>query len=690
MSRTGLRATDQAPTDRPADRLIPDALRAAGPALLFGLRLWAATSLALYVAFWLELDNAYWAATTAAIVCQPSLGASLRKASFRMIGTAIGAVAIVILAACFSQDRIGFLTGLAVWSAACGFTATILRNFASYGAALAGVTAVVIASDVFGATGGVNGEIFTLALTRSSEICIGIVCASIVLVGTDFGRARRRLAIQFAALCAEITGGLAGTLAKPIGEEMRSVRRDLIRRVIALDPVIDEAIGENSDLYHRSRGLQAPLEGLFTALSGWRMVANHLKLLPNDQRQQEADKVLRGLPRELRSAPVQGDATHWIADPARLQRVCAVAVRALVALPADTPSLRLLADGTAEALTGMSRALNGMLMLTASDHGGAQPRVAQLQLGVPDLLPALVDATRVFIVIGVVELFWIGTAWPSGASAVTWSAIFVITSPPNTDQAYAIAKGRLLGISLAAALAAIVKFAMLPGSETFHGLGIAIGLVLVPVGVLSALRWQEAAVFGATASWFIPLMAPANQMTYDTLQFYNSALAIIAGAGAATVAFRLLPPLSPALRARRLLALTLRDLRRLATAPIPPPRDGWESRVYSRLAMLPEQAEPLQRAQLVAALSVGTETIRLRRLARRIDLAPGFEGALNAVARGNSAAAIKCLAEIDRILAALPIAGRRASITLRARASIRAISEALAQHATYFGVGETA
>ena len=56
-----------------------DALRAAGPPLLFGLRLWASVCLALYVAFWLELDNAFWAGTTAAIVCQPHLGASLRK-----------------------------------------------------------------------------------------------------------------------------------------------------------------------------------------------------------------------------------------------------------------------------------------------------------------------------------------------------------------------------------------------------------------------------------------------------------------------------------------------------------------------------------------------------------------------------------------------------------------------------------
>ena len=78
-----------------------------------GLRLWAAVSLALYFVFWLELDNPHGAGTSAAIVYQPSLGASLRKALFRMIGTVVGAVAIVVLTACFPQNRIGFLMGLA-------------------------------------------------------------------------------------------------------------------------------------------------------------------------------------------------------------------------------------------------------------------------------------------------------------------------------------------------------------------------------------------------------------------------------------------------------------------------------------------------------------------------------------------------------------------------------------------------
>jgi uncharacterized membrane protein YccC len=97
---------------------LTDALRAAGPPLLFGLRLWASVSLALYVAFWLELDSAYWAGTSAAIVCQPQLGASLRKGWFRMIGTLVGAVMSVVLTACFPQDAALFLGGLAAWGAA--------------------------------------------------------------------------------------------------------------------------------------------------------------------------------------------------------------------------------------------------------------------------------------------------------------------------------------------------------------------------------------------------------------------------------------------------------------------------------------------------------------------------------------------------------------------------------------------
>src|SRR5258707_14079369 len=138
MSRAGLWATDLAQANRADEGPIVVALRSAGPALLFGFRLWAAAALALYIAFWLQLDNAYWAGTSAAIVSQPSLRASLRKGWFRMVGTVVGAASIVVLTACFVQDRLGFLVALALWGATSGLVATLLRNFAGYAGALAG------------------------------------------------------------------------------------------------------------------------------------------------------------------------------------------------------------------------------------------------------------------------------------------------------------------------------------------------------------------------------------------------------------------------------------------------------------------------------------------------------------------------------------------------------------------------
>src|SRR5258708_29619161 len=209
---------------------LANAARTAGPPMLFGLRLWASVCLALYVAFWLELDNASWAGTSAALVCQPLLGASLRKGWFRMIGTLVGAVAIVMLTACFPQNRAGFLIGLALWGAVCAFVATLLGNFASYAAALAGYTAAIIAGDELGAVGGANGEAFTLAIARVSEIWIGIVCAGIVLAGTDFGGARRRLANLLAELAGDIASRFASTLRRG-SPEPQTVRREFIRKV---------------------------------------------------------------------------------------------------------------------------------------------------------------------------------------------------------------------------------------------------------------------------------------------------------------------------------------------------------------------------------------------------------------------------------------------------------------------------
>ena len=314
---------------------LPNALSSAGPPLLFGFRLWASVCLALYVAFSLELDKAFWAGTTAAVVCQPQLGASLRKGWFRMIGNIVAAIVIVVLTACFPQDRIAFLGLLALWCGVCAFVSTLLRNFASYAAALSGYTTAIIASELLGATGGGSPDVFMLAVTRASEVCLGIACAGIVLAGTDLGGARRRLVPLLADLGAEITGRFAGMLAQagPELPDTAPVRRDLARRVIALDPAVDRAIGESSDLRYHSQTLQTAVYSLFAALDGWRAVAAHLSRLPDGTARQHAESILRSLPPELRSAPEAVASARWAADPIGLLRICDGARQTLLALP---------------------------------------------------------------------------------------------------------------------------------------------------------------------------------------------------------------------------------------------------------------------------------------------------------------------------------------------------------------------
>jgi uncharacterized membrane protein YccC len=673
------------------DLSLPDALATAGPPLLFAIRLWASVCLALFIAFWLELDSPYWAGGTAAIVCQPQLGAALRKGWFRMIGTIVGAGVIVLLTACFPQDRIAYLGLLAVWGGLCAFAATVLRNFASYAAALAGATAAIVAAANLGATGGASPDVFLSAITRVSEICIGIACAGMVLAGTDLGGARRRLAAAFADLVAETAGRFTRmlVLAGPQTPDTQSDRRELLRRIIALEPAADQTLGESSHVRLHALILETAVHGLLRALDGWRGVATHLSRLPDQGKLGET--ILRRIPCELRLAGEPGTSGRWMSDPVAPRRACEEAVHLLLALPAGTPSLRLLADGNAKVLGGLVHALDGLALLVDApgrplrNHHGFRP-------GLSDWLPPLVNAARAFAATVAVTVFWIATAWPNGASAIVFTAAAVLSLSPRGDVAYGGAIAVAIAVACALPCAAIMKFALLPAFETFPALCGVLGLFLIPAGFAMARIRQPgaAAVFTTIALILLPLLAPTNAMSYDTAQFYNSALATVAGCGIAALAFALLPPLSPAVRTRRLLALSLRDLRRLAVARRLPTSADWEGRIFGRLMALPEQADPSGRARLLGALSVGTEIIHLRRFAPLLVAAAELDAALEAFARGNSEIAIGLLRRIDCDLVSQSDAARPTTTMLRMRGRILVICEALSEHASYFDAEQCA
>jgi uncharacterized membrane protein YccC len=354
-------------------------------------------------------------------------------------------------------------------------------------------------------------------------------------------------------------------------------------------------------------------------------------------------------------------------------------------IPAGSGSGQLLIDQTAKVLMGIGQSLRGLALLVG-DPAQRPPRNASSRLEVVDWYPPLINGTRAFLAIGTAELFWVVSGWPNGATCIIWTTITVVLFGPRADQAYSGAMKFLLGTALAVVSAATVKFAVLPQLDTFVGLSIVLACYLIPVGALSALSWQPA-VFTSMGVNFVALLAIENLASYDTAQFYNSALALFAGSVIAALAFRVLPPLSPTVRTVRILALTRRDLRRLACRPTAYRPGDWERHVYARISVLPDSAVPLQRAQMVAALAVGTEMTRLYRFAQRLGLVAELKPAFEALARGQSAVTTAELSKFDQALVGTPCVQAGPRLVMHARGNVLALSEVLGQYATFFDAG---
>lgn len=349
---------------------------------------------------------------------------------------------------------------------------------------------------------------------------------------------------------------------------------------------------------------------------------------------------------------------------------------------ADTPSRRLLVDETAKLLNGMGYVLDELAVLTGAP-GRSPEGHRNVSPGVADWLPAVLNGVRAFVTIAAVEMFWVATAWPNGGTAIVFATIVLLLMSPRGDLAYEAALAFALTAAVGIVIAAVLEFAVLPAVTTYAAFCAVIGIVLIPIGFAAARSRVPAitAVLGGMAVAIFRLLAPSNPMTYDTAAFYNTALAIFVACAIGPLAFRLLPPLSPGSRTRRLLALTLRDLRRFAATARPP---DWERRMYDRIAALPDEAEPSQRAALLTALSVGTDIDQLRHLALPPVAATGLDAALASFALGDTAVTIARLHQLDDRLASAPGTGTETGDTPGARGRIAAIGEALAEHAAYF------
>ena len=111
----------------------------------YALRNTIAMCLALTVAYYLNLDEPYWAMTSAAVVSFPTVGGVISKSLGRIAGSLLGAIAALLLAGHTLNEPWFFLLSMSAWLGFCTWACAHFTNNVAYAFQLAGYTAAIIA-----------------------------------------------------------------------------------------------------------------------------------------------------------------------------------------------------------------------------------------------------------------------------------------------------------------------------------------------------------------------------------------------------------------------------------------------------------------------------------------------------------------------------------------------------------------
>ncbi|MCX5495598.1 FUSC family protein [Kaistia dalseonensis] len=568
-----------------------------GQRLFFAFRLAISVCLALAITYYLELQNSFWAATTAAIVCQANFGASLQKGRYRILGTLTGALVMVALLGLFAQERDMLILSMALFCGLCGFAAVALQGFAAYAAALAGITATIIFADTL--TDPTNA--FFLSLIRVSEIGIGIGAATLVMLVTDLDQAGRQLAGLLERSAGEVASGFVASMASATEtDDMRAARREATHALAPLNAAIEATIAGSPHRHARRGNLNAVRDALLAALVGWRNVGHHPGRPGADGAATRAH--LAELVRSLAAATIGR-------DPATLKAASVRTLRDLDAMPGAGSLDGLLKSATRDVVCYLATTADALLVLRGC---AAEVRpIRRRRLVIDDPLLTFLAGFRAFAAVLAISIFAIVTGWSSGSFAIVFTAVVTLVFVARDDAAPAFARDNAIGTTLMAVAGGLIYFGLLPAFTTFPALLCLLFLLFAMLGFLQAGTWHPIVFLAMTIS-ALPMLGLGNPTTYDAAAYFNLCLAIIVGNLAGVLFFVVLPVPSPQLRMRRLITHSLHELRACMRRETPDRIEIWTQRLERRLETAPAGATLADVSALLSLLAVGQAVISLK------------------------------------------------------------------------------
>jgi uncharacterized membrane protein YccC len=575
-------------------------------AVLFSVNSFAASMLALFIAFSIGLPRPYWAMTTAYIVSQPLAGAVRSKAAYRIMGTLVGAAAAVALVPSLVDAPVLLSLALALWVGGCLAISLLDRTPRSYLLMLAGYTAAIIGFPSVSQP----GAVFDVAVSRVVEIGLGIVCATLVHslvfprpVGDAFSA-------RATAWLADADRWALDLLAGRDEAASLRDRRHMAAAASEIQILASHLPFDTSRLRETTAVVQVLNDRMLLLIPILSGVSDRLAAL-----RLEAGQLDAGVGEAV------GDIARWIEDRAPADRGAELAARLAAFSPRGTSWRDLLTESLAIRLSdlvvqlGEAHAL--LAHLRAHDTPLPQP-LAQAVAGATarrmhrDPGMAILSGAAAAIAILLTCAIWIQTGWGDGASAAVMAAIFCCFFATLDDPAPAILQFGLASV-IVLPVSALYLFAILPAIDSF----LMLALVLAPVLLLLGLLVPNPKTAGASLAMilgFSNALALTETFTADAAAFLNANLGQFVGMFTAVFVTRTIRSMSVDASVQRLLRQTWRGLAELARGAHAPAPAAFAARLVDRLGLL----TPKLAQDDASGDAIGAEALRHLRVGMNI------------------------------------------------------------------------
>lgn len=537
--------------------------------------------LALTVAYYLNLDEPYWAMTSAAVVSFPTVGGVISKSLGRIAGSLLGAIAALLLAGHTLNEPWFFLLSMSAWLGFCTWACAHFTNNVAYAFQLAGYTAAIIAFPMVNITEA--SQLWDIAQARVCEVIVGILCGGMMMMILPSSSDATALLTALKNMHARLLEHASLLWQPETNDAIRAAHEGVIGQILTMNLLRIQAFWSHYRFRQQNARLNALLHQqlrMTSVISSLRRMLLNWPSPPGATRE-----ILEQLLTALASSQTDAYTVARIIAPLRPTNV------ADYRHVAFWQRLRYFCRLYLQSSQELHRLQSGV-----DDHARLARTSALARH--TDNAEAMWSGLRTFCTLMMIGAWSIASQWDAGANALTLAAISCVlySAVAAPFKSLSLLMRTLVLLSL---FSFVVKFGLMVQISDLWQFLLFLFPLLATMQLLKLQMPKFAALWGQLIVFMGSFIAVTNPPVYDFADFLNDNLAKIVGVALAWLAFAILRPGSDARKSRRHIRALRRDFVDQLSRHPTLSESEFESLTYHHVSQLSNSQDALARRWLL-------------------------------------------------------------------------------------------